>query len=108
MSDEVKFELFRGDVLLGVVTLAPAECEFPWQVGYLVPSPAYGEVKSLFDREAEASRAAYESDSVEAWRAADEILAEVLEPGVRLKGPQGGESVEVNGISIDGDRVGWR
>lgn len=107
MSVERKFELYRGGALLGVVTLAPDECDFPWLAGYLEPSAEYVEVRALFERESRASEA-YESDYEDAAREADEALNEILAPGVRTRDLQSGAWEDVTGISIEGTRVGWR
>ena len=105
-----KFDFFRGDVCLGVVTLAPNECDFPWFVGYLTPNSAFGEFKPLFDKEAELSRLANDSEEYneEAQDAADRILDDIMEPGIRFRAHHNGEWSEVLGLGIEGDRVGWR
>ncbi len=79
-SSERKFELYRGDVFLGIITLAPDECDFPWLVGYLESSPEYTDVKALFDQEAELSLATSESDSVDKERIESELLVEISKP----------------------------
>ncbi len=107
-SSERKFELYRGDVFLGIITLAPDECDFPWLVGYLESSPEYTDVKALFDQEAELSLATSESDSVDKERIESELLVEISKPGIKMRNMFNGDWIEVNGIHIDGNRVGWR
>src|SRR5215203_2568347 len=99
MSSERKWELYRGGVILGVVTCAPDEGDFPWLIGYLAPMPEYENVRNLFEREDEAMNRAMESGSEEDQHAADELLMEILAPGIRFKELSGGKWWEANGIS---------
>jgi hypothetical protein len=97
------FELRRGDAILGIVTLDPAECDFPWQGGWLEPAPAFAEVEPLFQ---EWERRLEAEDYGEASEA---VFEQIIRPGIRLIPLAGGESQEVGGIRIDAvGRVIWR
>jgi hypothetical protein len=97
-----QFVLLRGGVVLGVVTLDPAESDFPWLVGRLQPSPAYDAVRPLFE---EMDRMiATEGFNDESGALHERIMA----PGVNMRVVEDGELVEVTGIHISGSRVSWR
>jgi len=97
-----RYELSRGGIVLGVVTLDSAESDFPWFVGWLEPSAEYRTVKPLFD---ELDRLAENHGFEEAF---DSIHEQIVEPGVRMRSLADGEVSEVVGISIAGNRVSWR
>ena len=109
-SQPRKFDLYQGDVCLGVITLSPSECDFPWFVGYLEPSAEYASVKPLFDREAELSHIANDADEFDeqAQNDADALMDEIAELGIRVKSHHSDEWDDVLGLSITGNRVGWR
>jgi hypothetical protein len=82
------FELYRDGVLLGTIVLAPDECDFPWMVGYLKPSPQYAAVKEVFEREL--------------------CSGESVQSSVALKAMHDGSRIEVIGMHVEGNRVAWR
>jgi len=96
-----RYELIRGEAVLGVVIFDPNLSDFPWLAGRLEPSPAYAEVEPLF---AELSR--LERD--ELTDESDALHEAVMAPGVEMRSLPDGELSEVVGISIDGYRVSWR
>ena len=96
-----RYELIRGQAVLGVVTFDPNQSDFPWLAGRLEPSPAYAEVEPLF---AELSRSERDGLTDES----DELHEAVMAPGVEVRSLPDGELSEVVGISIDGHRVRWR
>lgn len=97
-----QFELFRGDTLLGVVTLDPGECDLPWFVGRLEPSPAYAAVRPLFERLDQLLDAGGFDDE------SSTLHEELMAPVVRMRAVDDGEEIEVDGIAISGTRVSWR
>jgi hypothetical protein len=98
-----RFELLRGDVVLGIVTLDPAECDFPWRGGWLEPAPAFAEVERLFQEWERLLEA-------EDFEEASEVLFEKIHgPGLWLRPLGCGAPEEVQGIRIDAEhRVTWR
>lgn len=102
MSAPSKFDLFRGEVLLGVVTLIADECDFPWQVGRLKPASGFRAVKPLFVKLARMLEAEDFSDEFDA------VHEEMLRPGITLRSRSDGKVVEVIGIYVEGTRVSWR
>lgn len=98
-----RFELRSGESSLGVVTLDPAECDFPWLGGWLVPAAAFAEVQPLFQ---EWERLLEAEDFGEASEA---VFEQIVRPGIRLIPHTGGPPQEVSGIRIDAERrVFWR
>jgi hypothetical protein len=98
-----RFELVRGDAVLGVVALDPAECDFPWRGGWLEPAPGFAAAEPLFrawERLVEADQLGEEAEAV---------IQEIVRPGIRLRPLVGGPPQEVEVIRIDADRrVIWR
>ena len=111
MSEEPRrARLYRGDILLGEVAIAPDECDFPWFVGYLEPAPAFEAVRSLFEDQAEAVDRSF-GEGPAAESAAEEsmkIQEAILAPGVQAVWLHSRESVDITGIDIRGTRVTWR
>ncbi len=68
------WELRRGETLLGFVTIAGGD--FPWHYADFVATPAFAELKRLFDRAAELM----DSDR-EAWEEAQDAVDAL---GIRL------------------------
>jgi hypothetical protein len=98
-----QFELLRGDTVLGVVDLDPAECDFPWQGGWLKPSPSFGEVAPLF-QEWEPLLEVEDYGEV-----SEAVYEQIIRPGIRLRPLAGGLLREVDGIRIDAaHRIIWR
>jgi hypothetical protein len=98
-----RFELLRGETILGVVTLDPAECDFPWRGGWLEPAPCFSEVEPLFQ---ESERLLEGEDFGNTW---EEVFEQIIRPGIHLGPLTGGARQEVGGIRIDARRrVIWR
>jgi hypothetical protein len=98
-----QYELLRGDAVLGVLTLDPAECDFPWKGGRLEPAPEFAKVEPLFQ---EWERLLEAEDY---GPASEAVLEQIIRPGIRLRQVGGVQSEEVEGIRIDGEhRVIWR
>jgi hypothetical protein len=97
-----RYELVRGDTVLGVVTLDPDESDFPWFVGRLEPSPAYAAVEPQFaEMNRLLDRDGFDEES-------GELHERIMEPGIRVRSLPDGELTEVVGINIKGRRVSWR
>jgi hypothetical protein len=110
MSEGRRARLYRGDILLGEVAIAPEECDSPWFVGYLEPTSAFEAVRSFFERQADTVDRSF-GEGPAAERAAEEsmkIQETILAPGVRAVWLHSRESVDVTGIDIRGTRVTWR
>ena len=106
-----QFELLRGGVLLGLVTIDAAEYDFPWTVGWLEPSAEYATAEPLFIQWAQLLDTR-EKDNLwddEEFDKAETLLYErIMGPGIRMRSVPGGEISEVVGITIEGRRVSWR
>jgi hypothetical protein len=98
-----QYELLRGDVSLGIVTVDPAECDFPWKGGRLEPTADFAEIMSLF-REFERLL-----DAEDLGAACESAHERIMEPGICLRPLDGGEPEEIMGIRIDAEHmVQWR
>jgi hypothetical protein len=97
-----RYELIRGEAVLGVVELDAAEDNFPWHAGWLQPTPAYGEVKPLFDRLC----LMHEKDGF--TEESGIVFKEIIEPGIQMRCIEDNTSVSIEGINIEGNRVSWR
>ncbi len=115
-----KFQLFRGDDLLGIVTHAPEERidgGHPWDVGWLESAPRFAVVRELFEQERRHIDAAIDLESKAGsptvasaallGRAA-EIQRAIVEPGLRLLDLAHGKSFDVIEIHMEGSKVFWR
>lgn len=102
-----QFDVFRGGVLLGRITLDDKE-----PGGLFEPSQNYAEVKELFERESQYSHLAANCDDParqnELQRIADEALEAILAPGVRMRELGRAYEFDLVGLMIDGDRAMWR
>jgi hypothetical protein len=110
MTERRRARLYRGDTLLGDVTVHPEECDEPYFVGTLEPAAAFAAVRPLFDRQADAVDRSF-GEGPAAERASDEsmrVQAEILAPGLWLTWAGSSEPVDVTGIDVRGDRVTWR
>jgi hypothetical protein len=98
-----RLELIRGGEVIGKIHRDASLCDFPWYGGWFEPSPNYTDISPLFEE----LRASTTDDRDLDERAADALEA-VMEPGISIRDPETGESVEVLGILIDGDNAYWR
>jgi len=98
MMQTKSWELIRGETVLGVVTINGGD--FPWLYADFAATPAFAEVKPLFDRAAQL----LDSDD-ETW---EEAYAAVDALGVRLMNLRTGEVFVPVGIFIRDDRASFR
>lgn len=95
-----RFELYRGDVLLGVVEHTADD--FPNHLGVFYPNDAFAEVESLFASEIQM----LDKGRMDEWR---ELRERIERPGLRLNPVGPGKEVKNPLIHIDGSgKVWWR
>jgi hypothetical protein len=100
-------ELVRGDVVLGIIEVKPGEADYPWYSGAFQPTRAFDSVRGLFAHELELLRANTSDDSAQ-WDDWEDVHAELHDPGISLRAPDGSyEDTEIL-IHIDGEEAWWR
>jgi hypothetical protein len=92
------WELRKGETLLGFVTIYGGD--FPWHYAHFATTPAFADVKPLFDRAAQL----LDSDD-EAWEDAYKAV-DALD--VRLVDQRTGRVVKPDGLFIRGDEASFR
>ena len=116
------FQLIRGEVILGVVTLSPDDRiagGAPWDVGWLQTAPGFEVVRHLFEREQRAFDDAMRletepgadgqtSESARLLEQATELQREIMTPGVRLVCLSDGRKLPVEELHVDGAKIVWR
>jgi hypothetical protein len=96
----MKYELYRGQVALGVITHEMDD--FPFHKGTFMPSKEFANIASLFDREI----SLLESHRIAEWQ---EVRDEIDAPGIRLESLEGGGKTIMNPLlHIDGSEAWWR
>jgi hypothetical protein len=95
------YQLFRGDTLLGTLTVQPNLCDFPWYGGRFEPAPDYAEVEPLFNKELRL----LDAEDYETW---ESIWAQIDLPRLALLPLNGGERIDEVLIHIEGDVAHWR
>ncbi len=90
-------ELSRGGTLLG--TLYPRDAEMFWSVYEFEATPAFEEVRPLFEAELGVVEAEGEF-GVGAW---EEIWERILDLGVRLVPPDGGDEISEFALHVYGN-----
>jgi hypothetical protein len=112
--------LIRGGVELGVVTHDPHEDAGAWDVGHLEPTPAFGRVLHLFEREqqvfeqllqlelAPGDGPAREVEAARLRREAEMAQGAILMPGVQMVRLDNGRIYQVDELHIEGLKVYWR
>jgi hypothetical protein len=98
-----RFQLIRGDTVLGTVEIVPVECDFPWYGGTFTPAEGFAEVKPLFDEEFRLLSAG--DNGTDGF---DEIWEKIRAPGLVLKSEDGSEEITNVLIHIDGTKTWWR
>jgi hypothetical protein len=93
------YRLTRGGELLGEVT--PTHNDMFLEFGRFVPTPAFEQVRPLFEREL----ALLDADRMDEWMVAWE---EISAPGVRLEAVGNGPSYSDFAIHVSGDQAWWR
>ena len=93
------YQLFRGERRLGDLTRIDAD--FPWWSGIFEPTPAFEEVRPLFDRE----REQLEADAIEEW---GQVWDAIAAPGLRLEPTDGRGPITEFLVHIDGQNAWWR
>ncbi|UPU35899.1 hypothetical protein M1B72_21055 [Geomonas paludis] len=99
------YEIFRGDIPLGKVTLVPEEWDFPWVVGRIEPTDAFDVVRELSERVLELESG---ERSKEDLHKAYELFLQLMEPGIWVKDVDSGERRDLSGLNVEGNKVSWR
>ncbi len=100
-------ELVRGDAVLGTIDVSAGQADFPWFSGVFHPTKAFDPVRELFEHELALLRANTSDDAAQ-WDDWEAVHAELHEPGLRLRSPDGSyEDGEIL-IHIDGAEAWWR
>jgi hypothetical protein len=101
-----QFEVFRGGVHLGRVTLDKRELGGLWE-----PTPAYKSVRALFERDAEVTdlleKANTPQESHECFCQLESLEAEIMKPGIAFYTSDGAKAFDLLSLSIYGDRACW-
>ena len=100
-----ELQLFRGGVLLGVITLDPSQFDFPWFAGVFSPSEHFAEIRPLFEREL---HLLHDNTSDQHWEAWDDAWEVISQPGLLLLASDGTAFTSDPLIHIDGHRAWWR
>lgn len=98
---ETRFNLYRGDELLGLIYLVPELCDFPWYGGLLEPEPVFARYAPLFQQELHLLG----EERMDEW---GQVLGEIEGPGLSLVPLKSGVAVNDFLIHIDGMQVTWR
>lgn len=98
---ETRFNLYRGDELLGLIHLVPELCDFPWHGGLLEPEPAFAPYAPLFQQELQLLG----EERMDEW---GQVLVAIEGPGLRLVPLKSGIAMTGFLIHIDGMEVTWR
>lgn len=96
------FLLCRDDQLLGELTASSPD--FPWHQGNFHPTPAFEEVRSLFERELVLMNA-------EKWVEWEAVWTAIYDLGVKLRpasARDASEDISEFLLHIDGDEAWWR
>lgn len=97
-----RFDLYRGDLHLGLVRLAPELCDFPWYGGHFEPTPAFEPFASPFAQELEFLAA----ERMDEW---GDVLRQIeSDAGLSLVPVGGGERITGFQFHIDGNEMTWR
>jgi hypothetical protein len=100
-------ELVRGDAVLGTIEVNPGERDFPWFSGAFLPSAQFEPVRDLFEQELRLLQANKSDDSAQ-WDDWESVHAELHDPGLRLRSPDGSYEADEILIHIDGKEAWWR
>ena len=92
------YRLYRGDQLLGAIT--HTDNDMPWHNGTFDPSPAFEEVRPLFELEL----ALLNADRMDEW---EEAWSDVAALGLRLEPVATGADIDEFLRHIEGSRVWW-
>jgi hypothetical protein len=116
-----QFQLFRGGVVLGVVTLAPDERVNggTWDVGWLVPSSAFEGIRQQFDSEQQllkwAVRSEEDPDREKGKRRSEWLLdlaagvqREIMHPGIWIVSLADARRINASELHVEAGKVFWR
>ncbi|MDJ0718296.1 MAG: hypothetical protein QNJ54_29395 [Prochloraceae cyanobacterium] len=95
-----KYYLIRGDVNLGLVT--HNDDDFPWSYGVFAPSNEYQAIAHLFLQQEKLIEAEEYGESL------DRIYEAITKPGIYLKSLQTEQSIPIDGVFIQENKIGWR
>ena len=98
-----KFQLIRGDKILGTVEIVSNKCDFPWYGGTFTPDDAFAQVKPLFDEELRLLNAG--DAGLDGF---DLIWEKIDAPGLILRAEDGTKEIKNVLIHIDGTNTWWR
>ena len=98
MSSPKQFRLFRGDEVLGTVTVK--ECDWPWTIGAFSPAPPFEALRELFQK-------AWDYSAESDWDRCDPILGELEKPGLTLHDVETNEITGVLGFQCNGSEFHW-
>jgi hypothetical protein len=117
----MRFHLYRGGVLLGIVAHTPDERVDGggWDVGRLVPTPAFESVRPFLQSEQLPLDGVMESeadaDHDNGMRRSEQLLElagglqhEIVRPGIWLVSMTDGHRMNVGELHVEADKVFWR
>jgi hypothetical protein len=99
------YDMFRGEVFLGRVAIAPEKCDFPWVVGVIDPTDAFDAVRELSQRVLELENGERSKEDLDK---AYELFLQLMEPGIWAKDSSSGECLELYCFNVEGNDVSWR
>jgi hypothetical protein len=100
-------ELVRGNAVLGTIDVKPGEGDFPWFSGEFHPTAEFEGVRDLFEHELQLLRANTTDDSA-LWDDWEAVHADLHDPELRLRAPDGSYEANEILIHIDGTQAWWR
>lgn len=95
----MKYDLYRGNVVLG--TIDHTTDDFPFHHGVFEPTPEYAAVRELFEKEHQL----LEAGRMEEWQ---KVRDKLDEPVLILKPVGAGKEVKKPLLHIDGVKAWWR
>jgi hypothetical protein len=103
-----QFEVYRGDLLLGKILL-----DGIGNGGQFLAAPDFGAVRALFEEEVRQIDVATDTGRNEhqkriAMEAADKTQAEIMKYGIRLVEVGANRTIQLIGLTIEGERAYWR
>jgi hypothetical protein len=98
------FHLMRGDTLLGVLHVS--ELDFPWLMCRFEPTPAFEEIRPLFEQELKLSNSEdWQEEDSQAW---EDIYQRIMDLGIRLDDVNGSETIGEFLLHVEGDHAWFR
>jgi hypothetical protein len=105
MQSSPDYEMFRGEVYLGTVTIVQKKCDFPWVVGVIDPTDAFDAVRELSRQKLELQSGERSKEELDK---AYELFLQLMEPGIWVKNLRSGERLKLLGLNVEGNEVSWR